>query len=101
MYVDFQSVPPDYRTANYDSSLQQLFKSAVTHAQDRIDWYEQKSGGCAGQAKRLRPVSLIEFARVTCDQIFDSSGSGLRFRQARAKSPRWEGKFPPKDKSLA
>ncbi len=58
-YDKFPDGPGAYREAAWDGTIRQLFGAAVTHAEDRISWYDRKAGDRATIAKRIRWWSLI------------------------------------------
>jgi hypothetical protein len=64
-YLSFPSAPAQFSTSAWNDSLPALFKAAVTHAQDRIDWYDAKSGRAAWWARKLRLFSILFFAAGT------------------------------------
>ena len=68
-YVNFPSAPPAYRAASCDQTLETLFRSAVTHAEDRIKWYDLSSGARARIGKRLRFWALILFGLGTAAPV--------------------------------
>ena len=69
-YTDFPDSPEAYREATTDGTLRALFRSAVAHAESRIDWYSRKSAERAGKAKGIRRWSLIFFALGTMSPVF-------------------------------
>ena len=64
-YKNFPSAPADFVTSKWGSALAEMFKSAVIHAQSRIDWYDTKSSVQQGKAKWLRWLSLLFFSLGT------------------------------------
>jgi hypothetical protein len=69
-YTDFPDSPEAYREATTDATLRMLFRSAVAHAQDRIDWYSRKAADRARKAKGIRWWSLFFFAVGTISPVF-------------------------------
>jgi hypothetical protein len=61
-YTDFPSAPAEFDMAKSGDALARLFKSAVAHAQDRIDWYDKKAGQQQKKAKSLRFWSIMFFS---------------------------------------
>lgn len=68
-YVTFPDGPEHYREAAWDATLKQLFHAAVTHAEDRIRWYDVKAAERSRVAKGIRLWSLIFFALGTIAPI--------------------------------
>jgi hypothetical protein len=68
-YERFPSAPSDYQTAASAVSVKRLFEAAVGHAQDRLDWYDNKANQIAPSARRLRRWSIICFAIGTAMPI--------------------------------
>jgi hypothetical protein len=68
-YTAFPEGPEAYRDATWDATLKALFRTAVSHAQSRIDWYEKKAAERARSAKRIRWWALVLFAIGTLAPI--------------------------------
>ncbi|SDR61718.1 hypothetical protein [Paraburkholderia tuberum] len=68
-YRQFPARPDQYQEAAWEATLGQLFSTAVTHATDRIDWYDAKAAERAAVAKRIRFTSLLLFALGTLAPI--------------------------------
>ena len=68
-YESFPDGPEAYREATADATLRRLFQAAVTHAQDRIDWYDDKAGELKAPSRRIRRLSLIFFSIGTLAPI--------------------------------
>lgn len=68
-YEGFPDGPEAYREATADGTLRRLFQAAVTHAQDRIDWYDNKAGELKAPSRRIRRLSLIVFSIGTLAPI--------------------------------
>ena len=68
-YRQFPTRPDQYRGDAWDGTLSELFSTAVTHATDRIDWYDAKASERAAVAKRIRFTSLLLFALGTLAPI--------------------------------
>lgn len=68
-YRQFPTRPEQYRGDAWDGTLSELFSTAVTHATDRIDWYDAKAAERAAVAKRIRFMSLLLFALGTLAPI--------------------------------
>ncbi|CAB3801362.1 SLATT domain-containing protein [Paraburkholderia fynbosensis] len=68
-YRQFPTRPDQYRGSAWDATLGQLFSTAVTHATDRINWYDAKATERAAVAKRIRFMSLLLFALGTLAPI--------------------------------
>ena len=87
-YDKFPDGPEHYRAQTMDATLSELFRSAVAHANSRIDWYGQNAKTKATSAKRLRKWSLILFAVGTIApisvaflmQIAEQFGTGVQTR---------------------
>ena len=60
-YRDFPSAPAEFDAAQCGAALARLFRSAIAHAQDRIDWYDSKAGQQQRKAKSLRFWSIVFF----------------------------------------
>jgi hypothetical protein len=56
-YNDFPNGPIAYRDQT-DATLERLFRAATSHAQDRINWYDEKSSERSRVAKNIRSLSL-------------------------------------------
>jgi hypothetical protein len=67
-YNDFPDGPSAYRD-HADEALEKLFRAAILHAQDRIDWYDKKASQRSRMAKRIRSFSLVLFAAGTLAPI--------------------------------
>src|SRR5262249_11436037 len=52
-----------------DCTLQRLFRTATSHGQSRIQWYNDKAARRARMAKGIRSLSLILFAAGTLAPI--------------------------------
>lgn len=89
IYSDFPDRPDQYRQAAWEKTLSRLFVIAVTHATDRIKWYEAKAGERAAVAKRIRWWALFLFAIGTLAPILLTfltkvaavAGSGMHDRK--------------------
>ena len=68
-YESFPDGPEAYREVTADATLRRLFQAAVTHAQDRIDWYDNKAGELKAPSRRIRRLSLIFFSIGTLAPI--------------------------------
>lgn len=68
-YTEFPNRPDQYRGVAWDTTLSRLFSTAITHATDRIDWYDRKATERAVVAKRIRFLSLLLFALGTLAPI--------------------------------
>jgi hypothetical protein len=68
-YKNFPASPTAYRAATSDETLKILFEAAVVHAEDRIAWYERKSGEQSVVAKSLRLWAIIFFSLGTMAPI--------------------------------
>ena len=68
----YEKFPEDagaYHNGAAEPALKALFETAITHAEDRIAWYEQKASERARAAKSIRFWSLVLFAAGTLAPI--------------------------------
>jgi hypothetical protein len=87
-YEKFPEGPEHYRGQTIDATLGEIFRSAIAHANSRIEWYGYNAKTKASTAKRLRKWSLILFAVGTIApisvafllQVTERFGSGLPTR---------------------
>jgi hypothetical protein len=68
-YLEFPARPEQYRGDAWNDTLSHLFDTAVKHATDRIDWYDDKAAKRATLAKGIRFTSLLLFALGTLAPI--------------------------------
>jgi hypothetical protein len=83
-YERFPDGPDAFRKESADAALKQLFQAAVAHAQNRIDWYNEKAEEKGRVARRQRRLSLLLFAVGTLAPILLTLLS--KFAQALANS---------------
>jgi SMODS and SLOG-associating 2TM effector domain 2 len=68
-YADFPESREAYRDPAWETTEKALYKAAVTHARDRIAWYDSKADSYAKLARRIRIGSLALFALGTLAPI--------------------------------
>ena len=68
-YEKFPDGPKHYSGETMNTTLAEIFRSAVAHATSRIEWYGRNAKTKARAAKTLRFASLILFALGTIAPI--------------------------------
>lgn len=64
-YAAFPDNPAAYASAGRDATLQQLFQSAVRHAEDRINGFDKRAYAVRKPARRVRLWALLLFVLGT------------------------------------
>jgi hypothetical protein len=68
-YKAFPVSPEAYRAEAWEKTLTELFGVAVTHAEDRIAWYDRAARGYSIRARLIRRVALTLFILGTLAPI--------------------------------
>lgn len=76
-FKDFPIKPSDYGDAGIEDSLVKLYEAAISHADRRIKWYDDKADAARWVSRRLRSGSLIFFALGTIAPIASNIFAGI------------------------